>query len=160
MGLQRDGDKDTTAIIKASYIYNIAKLVDWKDPEMKEGNFVIGIMSESNIYQELIKKYSNKSIGKQPIEVRKMARSEAVGKCHILYVPRSALSLLPAIRTNLVGSGTMIITDDPSGLSKGAVVNFSPISGVVKIEISIPNATIQGIQVGATLKQLAYRVEE
>lgn len=160
MGLERDGDKDTTAIIKASYIYNIAKLVDWKDPKMKDGNFVIGIMSESNIYQELIKKYSNKSIGKQPIEVRKMARSELVGKCHILYVPRSALPLLPAIRSNVSGSGTMIITDDPSGLSKGAIVNFSPVGGVVKIELSIPNATAQGIQVGATLKQLAFKVEE
>lgn len=160
MGVDRDGDKDTTAIVKASYIYNIAKLVDWKDPQMKNGNFVIGIMSESNIYQELIRKYSNKSIGKQPIEVRKMARSETVGKCHILYVPSSALSLLPAIHSNLAGSGTMIITDHPGGLSKGAIVNFSPINGVVKIELSIPNATSQGIQVGATLKQLAHKVEE
>ena len=54
----------------------------------------------------------------------------------------------------------MIITDDPSGLTKGSVVNFSPVAGVVKIELSIPNATAQGIQVGATLKQLAYKVEE
>ncbi len=28
----READKDTKAIVQASYIYNIAKLVEWKDP--------------------------------------------------------------------------------------------------------------------------------
>ena len=32
---QREPDKDTTAMIQASYIYNIAKLVQWRDPAMQ-----------------------------------------------------------------------------------------------------------------------------
>ncbi|HRT54179.1 MAG TPA: YfiR family protein, partial [Flavobacteriales bacterium] len=71
----READKDTTAIVQASYIYNIAKLVDWKDPGMKSGTFVISVLGSSNLYQELVKKYAQKSIGKQAIEVRKLPRS-------------------------------------------------------------------------------------
>lgn len=160
LGMQRDAAKDTQAVVKASYIYNIAKLIDWKDAKFKEGNFVIGIMSESNIYQELIKKYSSRSIGKQPIEVRKLARSANVGPCHILFVPRSALDLMPDIYQNIQKSGTLIITEYPGALSDGAVVNFTPSGGTVKYELNVPNASAQGIEVGSTLKQLAIKVED
>ena len=40
---QREPDKDTTAIIQASYIYNIAKLVEWREPAMRQGPFVIAV---------------------------------------------------------------------------------------------------------------------
>lgn len=160
MGLQRDAAKDTNAVVKASYIYNIAKLIDWQDATRKEGNFVIGIMSESNLYQELIRKYATRSIGKQPIEVRKLARSANVGPCHILYVPRTALDLMPDIYQNIAASGTLIVTEYPGALADGSVVNFMPANGTLKYELNVPNANAQGIEVGATLKQLAIKVED
>ena len=156
----REGEKDTTAVLKAGYIYNIAKLIDWKDAERKQGNFVIGIMSESNLYQELIKKYSNKSIGKQPIEIRKMARSANIGKAHILYVPRSALDLMPDIYMNTKNTGTLVVTDYPGALVDGASVNFIMVDHTLNFELNVASAKAQGLQVGATLKQLAHRVED
>ena len=39
----REAEKDTTAILQANYLYNIAKLVEWKDQDMRTGNFVIGV---------------------------------------------------------------------------------------------------------------------
>jgi hypothetical protein len=158
-GFGREGEKDTTAILKASYLYNIAKLIEWKDPSHKEGKFVIGIMSESNIYQELVKKYSNKSIGKQPIEIRKMSRSANIGKSHILYVPRSAHDLMPDIYKNTKGTGTLVVTDYPGALSEGSTLNFIVVNKTLNFELNIPNAKAQGLQVAATLKQLAHRVE-
>ncbi|MBK9419152.1 MAG: YfiR family protein [Flavobacteriales bacterium] len=90
---QRDADKDTTAILQANYLYNIAKLVEWKDPAMRNGNFIIGVIGNANLYQELIKQYSTRTIGKQPIEVRKLPRTADVERCHLLFVGRTELSL-------------------------------------------------------------------
>jgi hypothetical protein len=110
---QRELEKDTSAILQASYIYNIAKLVEWKDPAMSSGTFIIGVMGGANLYQEMIKKYSTKSIGKQPIEVRKLPRSSTVDRCHILFVGQSDIALMPEIYRNLVGKSTLIITEYP-----------------------------------------------
>jgi hypothetical protein len=41
---QREAEKDTTAILQASYLYNIAKLIEWKDESLHTGNFIIGLI--------------------------------------------------------------------------------------------------------------------
>ena len=41
-------DSDTTSIIKAAYIYNFAKLIDWPS-ENKSGNFIIGVYGNTTV---------------------------------------------------------------------------------------------------------------
>ncbi|MCB9168764.1 MAG: YfiR family protein [Flavobacteriales bacterium] len=157
---QREADKDTTAIIQASYIYNIAKLVEWKDPAMRQGNFVIGVIGGTNLYQELIKKYANKTIGQQPIEVRKLPRTAQVEPCHVLFVGMSELGLMADIYKNLMNRNTLLVTEYPGALEDGAVVNFLKVDNTLRYELSINNARKHRLEVGSTLKQLAQRVEE
>ena len=152
----READKDTTAIVQASYIYNIAKLVEWKDPALKNGPFIISVLGSSNLYQELVKKYAEKSIGKQPIEVRKLPKSADIEQCHVLFVAQSELGLLPAIYKSLDKKSTLVITEYPDALEDGSVVNFVRVDNTVKYEISLVNARKHKLEVGSTLVQLAY----
>ncbi len=156
----READKDTTAILQANYLYNIAKLVEWKDPAMRNGNFVIGVIGNANLYQELIKQYSTRTIGKQPIEVRKLPRSAEIEKCHLLFVGRSDLSLLPDIYKRMEKHPTMVVTEYAGALEDGAVVNFVKVDNLLKYEMSMGNAQKHGLVMGLTLKNLAHRVEE
>lgn len=156
----REAEKDTTAILQANYLYNIAKLVEWKDPEMRSGNFVIGVIGSANLYQELIKQYSTRTIGKQPIEVRKLPKSAEVERCHMLFVGRSDLSLLPEIYKRMSGKPTLILTEYTGALEDGSVVNFVKVDNLLKYEMSLANAQKHGLVVGLTLKNLAHRVEE
>lgn len=157
---QRDAEKDTTAIVQASYIYNIAKLVEWKDPAMNNGTFVIGVLGGANLYQELIRKYSTKMIGKQPIEVRKLPRSAQMEKCHILFVGQSELSIVPEIYRELAKGNTLIVTEYSGALEDGAVANFVKVDNTLKYELSVVNARRYKLEVALTLKQLAHRVME
>jgi hypothetical protein len=157
---QRDAEKDTTAILQANYLYNIAKLVEWKDASMRNGNFIIGVIGSANLYQELIKQYSTRTIGKQPIEVRKLPRTADVERCHLLFVGQSDLSLLPDIYKNLAKSPTLVVTEYEGALDDGAVVNFVRVNNLLKYELSLANATKHGVVVGLTLRNLAHRVEE
>ena len=158
--LPREAEKDTTAILQANYLYNIAKLVEWKDADMRTGNFVIGIIGNANLYQELIKQYSTRTIGKQPIEVRKLPRAADVERCHILFVGRSDLALLPDIYKRMAGQPTMVVTEYAGALEDGAVVNFVKVQNLLKYEMSMANAQKHGLVMGLTLKNLAHRVEE
>lgn len=159
-GQQRDAEKDTTAVVQASYIYNIAKLVEWKEPAMKNGPFVISVLGSGNLYQELVKKYAEKTIGKQNIEVRKLPRSAEIESCHMLFVAQSELSLLPAIYKNLEKRSTLVITEYPDAMEDGSVVNFVRVDRTLKYEISLPNARKHKLEVGSTLVQLAYKADQ
>jgi hypothetical protein len=154
----READKDTSAIAQASYIYNVAKLVEWKDAGMKSGNFKIGVIGSTNLYQELIKKYASRSIGKQPIEVLKLPRSADVEPCHILFVGQSDLGLMPALYKNLKGRPTLLVTEYEGALEDGSVVNFVRIDNTLKYELSLKNAAQHKLEVGTTLVNLAHSV--
>jgi hypothetical protein len=158
--VQRDADKDTTAILQANYLYNIAKLVEWKDPAMRNGNFIIGVLGGSNLYQELIKQYSTRTVGKQPIEVRKLPRTAELERCHMLFIGRTELALVPEIFKRLKDQPTLVVTEYDGGMEDGAVVNFVKVDNLLKYELSMANARKHGLVVGLTLKNLAHRVEE
>ncbi|MEO8069721.1 MAG: YfiR family protein [Flavobacteriales bacterium] len=158
-GLQREPEKDTIAIVQASYIYNIAKLVEWKDANMRTGNFVIGVIGGANLYQELIKKYATKTIGKQQVEVRKLL-DLGDANCHILFVGKDNLTMLPSIYKRLEGKPVLLITEYPDALEDGAVVNFTVVDNTLKFELGLVQAKKHRLEVGATLTQLAHTVIE
>jgi hypothetical protein len=153
---QRDLEKDTTAILQASYLYNIAKLTEWKDPKMRTGNFVIGIIGGGNLHQELIKKYSTKTVGNQQIQIVKLLGMPTDQRCHMLYVGPSALNLLPEIYKKLSSEPTLIVTEYPDALEDGAVVNFVRVENSLKYELSVPNARKHRLEMGVTLQNLAH----
>ncbi len=121
---------------------------------------MVGVLGGANLYQELIKQYSTRTIGKQPIEVRKLPRSAEVERCHILFVGKGELGLLPEIYKRHQGKPTMIITEYAGALEDGAVVNFVKVDNMLKYELDMANAKTHGLVVGLTLKNLAHRVQE
>ena len=158
--LQRESNKDTVAVIQASYLYNIAKLVEWEDPKYREGNFIIGILSGSNVYQELVKKYQSKSIGNQPIEIRKLLQPEDADRCNILFVGRDNLQHVIKVYEKMKGTGTLVVTEYTDALEDGSVINFVVANNTLGYELSLENARGHGLKVGSTLKQMAERIEE
>ncbi len=157
--LQRDSSTDTVAVIQASYLYNIAKLVEWEDSKYSKGNFVIGILSGSNVYQELVKKYQSKSIGNQPIEIQKLLQPSDAERCNILFVGRDNLQHVAEVYEIMEGTGTLVVTEYTDALEDGSVINFMVVNNTLGYELSLENAQGHGLKVGSTLKQMAERVE-
>jgi hypothetical protein len=151
-------EKDTSSMIKASYIYNFAKLIDWPQ-DQKSGTFVISVMGGQNVYAELTKKYRDKKVGSQQIEIRKIPKTLNFSPCQVLVVSKENADLLPELSKTLKGKPTLLVSDDPGSLSKGAVINFVVEDHNLKFELSVSNANAHKLFVGSTLKSLALYVE-
>lgn len=151
-------ETDTSALIKASYLYHFSKLVDWPT-NVKTGNFVISVMGSSNVHQELVKKYNTKQIGSQQIEVRKITKTLNISKCHVLYVGSECADILPDIVKALKGEPTLIVSDDPNGLKKGSDINFIIEDKKLFFEVSTKYAAEKELFMGSTLKSLAIRIQ-
>lgn len=147
-------ETDTASIIKASYLYNFSKLVDWP-AEFKTGNFVISVMGGSNLHKELVEKYNTKQIGSQQIEIRKLSKTLNISSCHVLYVGPECTDILPDISKALKDQPTLIIGDSDGSLKKGAVMNFVVDNSRLMFELNEDNAAKRNLFVGSTLKSLA-----
>ena len=150
-------EKNTPAIIKASYVYNFAKLVGWPDKKSK-GNFTIGILGDPDLYKQIVEKYSGKKIGNQSIEIIQLLGVEQLPEMHILFISRQLSDKTPQITTKLSKEPIMIITESRNGLQQGAVLNFVVVDSQQKFEISESNADKHGLTIGSTLKSLAHKL--
>ena len=102
-------EKDTNSMIKANYLYNFAKLVGWPDKKAK-GNFVIGVLGDPTLYQQMIKRYADKSIGSQPMEIVQLLGTDQIGDMHMLFVSRAMESKVGQITDQAAKKGTMVVT--------------------------------------------------
>lgn len=150
-------NENTPAIIKASFVYNFAKLVGWPDKK-SDGNFTIGILGDADLYKQIVEKYSGKQIGNQVIEIVQLLSPEQMPELHILFISRTASDMTRDIASDLTKEHTMIITEDNLGLSDGATLNFVIVDNQQKFEISETNAANQGLTIGMTLKSLAHKL--
>jgi hypothetical protein len=150
-------DENTNAIIKASFVYNFAKLVVWPE-KRSNGNFVIGIIGDPELYRQIVEKYSEKKIGSQSVEILQLMGAEQLPDLHMLFVSRKLSGLTSKASAALKKKNTMIITENPKGLSQGATLNFIVVENQQKFEISETNASNQGLTIGLTLKSLAHKL--
>lgn len=151
-------EKNTAAMVKACYLYNFAKLVDWPD-DYKKGNFIISVMGSSDLHQELVKGYNSKQIGSQQIEIRKVSKTLNISKCHVLFVGAECCDILSDIVKALKDKPTLIVGDCPNALEMGATLNFVFYEGSWKYTLNTTSAEENNLFIGSTLKSLALKVE-
>jgi len=147
---------DTNAILKASYIYNFAKMIDWPQAE-KTGNFIIGVYGNSSVYKELIKKYAAKNIGNQHIEIKKLSNTPTVGKIHLLYITKEKSADISKLMENVKEEAVLVVTESKGALEKGSIINFVIVNNSLKFELNIGQASEHELTVGSRLKDLAYK---
>jgi hypothetical protein len=149
---------DTHARLKALYVYQFATLVDWPK-EFKQGDFVIGVFGESNLYDELTSKYSNKSVGSQSIKIKKYLNFAEISNSHILFVANENSERTAELVKKYKSKSTLIVTEKEGKLKDGAVINFIVKDNKQTYELSKTNAAKYKLIIGAKLENLAARVE-
>ncbi len=152
--------KDTRSVVKALYIYTFATLIDWP-VEYRKGNFIIGVYgSQDAVYNELNKKYSGKSIGKQKIQVKRFRSKSEINKAHILYVTEDRSAQVTSLSSKFKSKSTLLVTEKEGYLSKGSVINFVVEGNKQKYEINKKNAKRHNLTIADKLAGLAVRVIE
>lgn len=151
---------DPNAHIKAVFIYNFTKYVEWPK-SYKEGNFVITILGNSSgLLSELNTMAGNKTVGTQRFEINSRTSLENLpSKCHILFIPGNAEIKLPEVIAKLKGKNTLIIAEKAGSTKQGAAINFVVMDNKQKFEINKTNAEKYELKISSTLTSLAVNKE-
>lgn len=138
---------------KALFLYNFTKYIDWP-ASYKQGDFVIGVLGNSPIVNELKIVSSKKQVGGQSIVVKKFANPAQIDKCHVLFIPSYKSGSLRAVLANLKEKNTLVVTDGNNLVQQGAGINFIETSGKQGFEIKKHNIESKGLKVSGSLLSL------
>jgi hypothetical protein len=133
-----------TYAIQANIIYRFTKYVNWPD-EKKAGDFVIGIVGDTPLYDELTTYTVNKSVGSRPIVVKKFSASASSYSCQILFISDEESGSIKRIATSTSGMPTLLVSESEGVARKGSCINFTIVDDHLKLEINktaIENRTL------------------
>ena len=158
LALAGSGNYDTNAKIKAVYIYNFTKYIEWPQEYRKE-TFVIGVLGDTPLTEELTKMAASKKVLGQSILVKKYNSSNDINKCHILYISSGSSTPFSSVVGKIKDFSTLLVTDTPGMASKGSAINFVIMQNRQKFELNESNAAKYKLKVSNSLEALAILVK-
>jgi len=145
---------DNTASLKAMYIYNFLRHVNW--PNNIIGNeFVIGVFGSNDLLVELKNFTKDRKIGNKNIVVSKIENIAEAAKCQLLFVSSSRSSSISEIK-NLIGSNScLIVSEKPGTFNLGSGIEFYVDQDKLKFKVSEANIRQQKLEISKALIDMA-----
>ncbi len=144
---------DVNAKIKALYMYNFAKYIEWPS-SYKTGDFVIGVVGETPVYQNLQAMAKVKKVFNQSIKIVKYSSASEVQKCHMLLLPTAMTSKVSECSSKIKASSTLLVTEKP-GVGTRSGINFVVVNQKQKFELNKGNISSHNLTVSGNLLKLA-----
>ena len=141
---------------KALFIYNFTKYIEW--PSKGSQHFVIMVLGDSPIVNELNTIAQVKKVGSSAISVKKVQSVGEVTDCQIVYVSNSKSRLAPDVIARLQGKNVLVITDELIGKS-GFGINFVVKDGKQAFEVSKGSIENNGLKINSGLLALGISVK-
>jgi hypothetical protein len=143
--------------VQANIIYRFTKYIDWPDSK-RTGDFIIGIVGESPLTDQLKNFIGNKTAGSQKIVIKKFSSSAGTFDCQILFISEDESDNLRKIAARTAGSPILLVSESEGLALKGACINFIIVSDHLKLEINKNNIEQRNLNIASELLQLGKLV--
>jgi hypothetical protein len=144
--------------IHANIIYRFTKYIDWPE-DKKTGDFIIGIVGDSPLYEELKDFTANKTVGSQKIVVKRISSAATYGNCHILFICEDESGSLKKIAALTAGTPVLLLSESEGLAHKGSCINFIIIDEHLKLEINKNNIGQRNLGIASELLSLGIIVQ-
>ena len=151
-------DDDTNAHIKATFIYNFTRYIEWP-AEYKKGSFLIGVLGNTRMLQELTTMKNKTSRGNQPFQIVQYSSVNSISKCHMIFVAASRSHELGLVVNKVKDYKTLIITEKAGLIEKGSSINFVVSNNKQGFEINRSSVKAHGLSMSSNLVAFATVVK-
>jgi hypothetical protein len=138
-------------------VFNFTKYVQWPDYS-ESGEFVIGVIGNTNVYETLNTWYGGKPRGSKTYIVKKFNSAAEVTDCHVLFLDRSKSGEFEGVSNKVKGKGTLVITDKNGLGEKGSSINFKTVDNKLKFELNQKAIEASNLKVSGTLSSMAILI--
>lgn len=159
--LAADLPKLTESEIKAAYLFNFAKYVEWPALAFTGSNspVVIGVLGQDPIAESLRTAVTGKGVNDRPFEVRRATLDASLAACHILFLPVAERARVREVVTLLKGKPVLTVSDADAFIHQGGVIGLVKRGGNIRVQINLDAASEAGLKVSSKLLILADQVK-
>jgi hypothetical protein len=146
---------DREARLKAAFILNFAKFVEWPAPPAAAKSFkfcFIGIEHHRNSYLDT---FRDKTVKGLPTVVDIINYTTPIDGCSVLFVRSVDQAQLAYLQPLLAGKAILTIGEDEPFMVSGGMIRFYAAQGKIRFEINPDAISESGLTVSSKLLNLA-----
>lgn len=144
---------------KAMFTLNFIRYIGWPE-SAKVGDFVIGVVKDAALTEQLNAQVVGKKFGAQTIYIREFKSVDEITKCQILYFSdNQSFSKNAALVKQKTGTkDVLLITETEGAIELGSMINFVVRDNKLKFELSSSNADKSGLKFSSSLTTLSNAI--
>lgn len=142
------------------FVYNFIKYIEWPKAQ-KGGDFIIIVLGNSPVVNELKNLAATKKAHGQNIVVKQISTLDEIGNCQLLYIASSKSSSLKDIVEKTKNNSTLLIAEREGLAKKGAAINFVTLEDegdLLKFEVNKKNIESRNLKIPGALMKLGFEV--
>lgn len=148
--------------VKAAFLYNFAKFVEWPADAFLNPNEPIRlcVLGEDPFGRVLDHAVQSKSINGRTLTILRSRQVRELRACHIIFIGASEKNRLPEIFAALRGSSALSVGDTEQFVQSGGAIQFTLQDNRVRLTINLAAAERAHVKISAKLLSLARVVRD
>ena len=148
--------------VKAAFLYNFAKFVDWPADafENNQAPIALCVYGKDPFEGALDDIVRGKSIGSRSFVVRRPRTPKSLNDCQIVFVGDSGDDQLRDVLSNLDRSKVLSVGESPNFAELGGQIQFVTVDGKIRFLINIDSVNRAGFKMSSKLLALAKVVHD
>jgi len=138
-------------------VFNFIKYVQWPDHD-KSGEFVIGVVGNSEMFNTLNTWYGGKAKGTKTYVIKKFNSASEIGDCHVVFIDKTKSGEFEAVKGKVSGKGTLVVTDKNGLGEKGSCINFKTVNDKLRFELNQQAIDASNLKVSGALSSMAILI--
>ena len=155
--LQAQSDRNSEYRIKAVFLYNFTRFVDWPPTAFSFSTdpFIIGIIGKDPFDTYLEEAVIGEHVGTHPIIIRRIDDWREIPNCHILYINSNDPGRIKTILSSLADRNILTVSESPDFPRLGGIVRFFTEKNKIRIEINALAAKAAQLNISSKLLGVA-----
>lgn len=159
-GIQAQAQGSSEYSVKAAFIYNFAKFVEWPSEALGDDGapLIVGVLGQDPFGNALDQAIAGKTVNGRPLVIQRLTWGQGLRGCHILFISQSERKHMAQILSSLQGTNILTISDMVPANQPGGIINFVIDQNKVRFEINAGAADQARLKISSRLLTLAKAV--
>jgi hypothetical protein len=155
-----DSPGPSEAQVKAAFLFNFAKYVDWPASALPKAAapMTIGVIGTGPLGDCLNRAMQGKEIRGRPYAIKRLAFDAELSGCQILFISHSETARMAGILERAGALPVLTVGEDEIFGQSGGIIEFVLKNGNVRLEIDLSAARKAGLTISSRLLAVADAV--
>ncbi len=143
--------------VKAAFLFNFAKFVEWPDKAFANAKspIYIGVLGDDPFGGTLDQIVEGETVQERKLIIKRSRQVEDLKGCHLLFISKSEKARIAQILTAVDDASVVTVSEVEGFARRGGVINFFIADDKVRFEVNADTARHKGLKISSQLLRVA-----